>query len=224
MTTIINPYDIERTQHPQYDGLSFIECRLLDKRQAEEREAAEQRIKASDRTDWQAICVKAGFPLDAHEMFRPNSADRGLPSKVSGVAITFAPPKAGVTVIRQVKDGYQLTDAEWAIVAPCIPLNQNLAAPTPKERVYLDGVLFSLEATALGLSWNYFPPELGKLKAHQERMRRWYKFKWFNAMYDKIIITNGLSEARLDSFKKIADNEVEALRAMTLRKHTKAAV
>jgi transposase len=222
MTTIISPYDIERTQHKQYDGLSFIDCRLLDQRQAEEQANEEQRIKASDRTDWQAICVKAGFPLDAHEMFRPNSADRGLPSKVSGVAITFSAPKAGVTVIRQVKDGYQLTDAEWAIVAPCIPVYQNQTVATARERLFLDGVFWSLEAASLGLSWNYLPPE-HDVRRLQERLRRWNQKKLFNAMYDRLIITSGLSDTRLEGFKKIADNEVETARAMTLRKHAKAA-
>jgi hypothetical protein len=47
--------DLDRTKHPQYDGLSFIECRLLDQRQAEEREAEEQRIKEADRKDWRSV-------------------------------------------------------------------------------------------------------------------------------------------------------------------------
>jgi hypothetical protein len=156
---IISPYDINRTKHPQYDGLSFIECRLLDKRQMEEQEEEERRIKASDRTDWQAICVKAGFPLDSHEMFRPNSADKG---EVSRAGVTsFAPQRADAPrAIRQVKDGYQLTDAEWEIISTCVPMNKGATA---HERLFLDGILWSLEALALGLSWNYFPKEHARL-------------------------------------------------------------
>jgi transposase len=225
MTTIINPYDIDRTQHKQYDGLTFIECRLLDKRQAEEQEAEEQRIKASDRNDWQAICVKAGFSLDAHEMLRPNSADRGVSRAAVGAGVTsIAAPKAGAVVIRQVKDGFQLSDEEWDIVAPCVPTNKYVKEMTARERLFLDGILWSVEAIALGLSWNYFPPELGNAKSLQERMRKWYQARSFNALYDRLIITHGLSDARMEAFETIANNEVEANRTATMRKHKKAVV
>lgn len=79
-----------------------------------------------------------------------------------------------------------LTDKEWSILAPLMPLKASTGRPRNSDRKTLDGILYVLST---GCRWEDLPPErYGSGKTCWRRFKQWREQGLWNAMAGTLLL------------------------------------
>lgn len=100
-----------------------------------------------------------------------------------------------------------LTDEEWNVVRSALP---KLPVPKPgadfKDRVFIDAVLWFIEARTRKHSWHRLPPDLGPQSSREHRHRRWALLDYWSQIVETLVKDNRLTPGRLRTFQQIAED------------------
>src|SRR5690348_16683560 len=94
---------------------------------------------------------------------------------------------------------FELTDAEWAIIAPLLPSAQDRprgGRPTENDRRVLNGIFFVLRT---GSPWRDLPERYGPYTTVYNRFNRWAKKGVWLAMFEALAKRSPQSLQLIDS-------------------------
>jgi transposase len=78
-----------------------------------------------------------------------------------------------------------VTDEEWAIIGPLLPLERGRwSRPAQDNRRYFEGMLWIARS---GSQWRHLPDEYGKWNSVFRRFRRWVEIGVFDALIETLI-------------------------------------
>jgi len=84
-----------------------------------------------------------------------------------------------VTVVRR----HELSDAEWALLAPLLPPPRGAGRPYHEHRTVLNGILFWYHT---GIPWRDLPERYGKWQTVYSRLRRWQQRGLWDAILHRL--------------------------------------
>src|SRR6516165_10626792 len=94
---------------------------------------------------------------------------------------------------------FDLTDAEWAIIAPLLPSAQDRprgGRPTENDRRVLNGIFFVLRT---GTPWRDLPERYGPYTTVYNRFNRWAKAGVWVRVFEALSAKASVSMALIDS-------------------------
>jgi hypothetical protein len=135
------------------------------------------------------------------------NCDRDAAARALGLCPTTFPASVQVPaqIIKPIAT--PLSDEEWSTISVILP---KLPVPKPdadfKDRVFIDAVLWWIEARVRNFSWTCLPPELGPQSSREHRHRRWCLLGYWSDIADKLEADGRLSADRFRAFRLIADD------------------
>src|ERR1700751_2518356 len=94
---------------------------------------------------------------------------------------------------------FELTDAEWAIIAPLLPSAQDRprgGRPTENARRFLNGIFFVLRT---GTPWRDLPERYGPYTSVYNRFNRWAKAGVWGRVFEALARGSPASLRLIDS-------------------------
>lgn len=80
----------------------------------------------------------------------------------------------------------ELTDEQWAVLAPLLPPPARTGRPRADDRRTLDGILYVLFT---GCRWQDIPPRYGSGKTCWHRLRRWQREGVWDRLWHALLAT-----------------------------------
>lgn len=82
--------------------------------------------------------------------------------------------------------GGELSDAQWALIQPLLPLGKTTGRPRADDRKTLEGILYVLR---VGCRWKDLPRYYGAYSTCWTRLRRWEKSGVWERVWRHILST-----------------------------------
>jgi transposase len=96
----------------------------------------------------------------------------------------------------------ELTDEQWALLAPLLPPPARTGRPRADDRKTLNGIIYVL---ATGCRWQDIPPRYGSGKTCWHRLRRWQREGVWDRLWQALLGTLGQHQ-RLDWEHTVLDS------------------
>jgi transposase len=90
---------------------------------------------------------------------------------------------------------YDLTDLEWSVIEPLLPMDRRGPKPKNNRRI-LNGIFWVLRA---GAPWRDMPERYGPYTTAYNRFNRWRKAGIWNRLMDAIVAAHGGKVQMIDS-------------------------
>ena len=91
-------------------------------------------------------------------------------------------------------DEIGLSEAQWARIAPLLPVQRRMGRPRANDRRTIDGILYVLKT---GCRWNDLPPRYGAYVTAWRRLRTWARDGTWQRVWQALLAELD-AEERLD--------------------------